>query len=61
MKDLEPCPFCGGQVKTRRFRPYDIPGFLCGQCGAAVSFRGEDTSVFDSAAKKAWNRRAEEK
>lgn len=60
MKDLKPCPFCGGEVKAQRFRSLDIPGFLCGHCGAVVSFAGTYTSVSGIAPRKAWNRRAVE-
>ncbi|UQZ90868.1 hypothetical protein C4J81_17285 [Deltaproteobacteria bacterium Smac51] len=56
-EELQPCPFCGGHVEPRRLRPTNIPAFLCGQCGAAVSFMGEATSISDKAARAAWNRR----
>jgi hypothetical protein len=35
----------------------NIPGFLCDQCGAVVSFADDAASVYEGPAQKAWNAR----
>lgn len=33
MSELKPCPFCGGEAKTRGIGPNQVPYFGCGKCG----------------------------
>ena len=53
-KQLQPCPFCGAEVKKTTAPLSGIQMFMCDQCGATVSFYGSED---DLKATKAWNKR----
>lgn len=55
MKELKPCPFCGGKVKKTISLVTKIVMFVCKKCGAYVCFY-----VAEPKATKAWNRRVNE-
>lgn len=50
---LKPCPFCGGKVQDR-VGYQGITFIKCSNCGAIVSFEGNEAY---QQATEAWNRR----
>lgn len=57
MKELKPCPFCGGEIKKVIAPIMNTVMFVCDKCGADVCFYGAE---YDPKATKAWNRRVKE-
>lgn len=62
MSELKPCPFCGGEAKTRLDDRWWVH---CGNCTCEIGFEGMDengySGHFDTEAEAidAWNTRAE--
>jgi len=56
MRELKPCPFCGGNVK-RVIGFMGLNFFKC-RCGAVVSFDNDYYNTHKSEAIEAWNRRS---
>lgn len=62
MSELKPCPFCGGEAKTRLDDRWWVH---CGNCTCEIGFEGMDENGccghFDTEAEaiSAWNTRAE--
>lgn len=54
MKELKPCPFCGGEVKKIIAPMMGTVMFICDNCGADVCFYGAEKG---KKATNAWNRR----
>lgn len=54
MKELKPCPFCGGEAKYEEFDDgfFNWGRVECKQCGAMITTPPTNTI-------EAWNRRAE--
>lgn len=57
MKELKPCPFCGGKAKLHTMKDYHgtvivayVSCIVCGGCGGR--FSGIDTAI------RVWNRRS---
>lgn len=58
MKELKPCPFCGGKVKaTRDF--CDVLFFKCTKCKVVASFDNETCNLHTDKEIDYWNRRVE--
>lgn len=56
MKELKPCPFCGGKIEKVNAPMMNTVMFVCKKCGADVCFYGAE---HEPKASKAWNRRTE--
>ena len=56
MKELKPCPFCGGKAKMNYYGGQHIPFYSisCSECGCKQA-----NSIHKEAVIEAWNRRAE--
>ncbi len=56
MKELKPCPFCGGKAKaTRGFR--NVLFFKCTKCKVIVSFDNDTCNEHVNETIDYWNRR----
>lgn len=55
MKELKPCPFCGGKIEKVNSPMMNTVMFVCHKCGVDVCFYGAE---HEPKASKAWNRRA---
>jgi len=60
VSELKPCPFCGGEAKTTKYKesfllPEKIDCYMtmCRNCGCGTSFESIESKAF-----AAWNRRA---
>ena len=54
MKELKPCPFCGGKIEKVNAPMMNTVMFVCKKCGAYVCFY-----VAEPKATEAYNRRAD--
>lgn len=59
MKEIKPCPFCGGKASLHQGLLKGTNTMICHTCGADVMFYGADRDI-DKFIKK-WNSRAERK
>ena len=55
MKELKPCPFCGGKGQVIKWHRHDKFFIVCQVCGTSVG----NASDCRKSAKEAWNTRYE--
>lgn len=59
MSELKPCPFCGGTPERKKVGDQkQFIVYVCSVCGK-TPLKSGDARFLDRAAKKTWNRRAE--